>query len=449
MRTLRIQTKMILGIIAVTLFFGLATVFIAGTVLQHTLDEKLEKRAVTIAKNIAQVSINPLLTEKYFELNMMVMDYKTSEEDIEYIYILNGKGDVVAHTFKHGFPVELRGANKPDPERQFSFQHYDSERGSIGDIAVPLLKGVAGTLHIGFSEKSITKDVDEIVRIISWIIIAGLAVATIVAIGIARAISKPVAELSRAAQAVERGNLDLQVAVRSHDEIGLLGAAFNDMVAAWKRSEEDVKKSEKTLRDITASIGEGVLVLNERGRLEFMNPEAERLLGWSAQELLGEELHELIHNHTAEGQILPSTECASLRVLKTGKRASIDDDLFIRKDGTAFPVSYISAPIMDGETVVAAVIAFHDITERKQAEHEREQLILEHMDALTKIKTLSGMLPICSSCKRIRDDAGYWTQIETYLNEHSEAEFSHGMCPECAAKMYPEYYVKKDDPGQS
>jgi len=297
---------MILGILAVTLVFGLATVLIARTVLQLKLDQKLEKRAVSIAKNIAQASITPLLTEKYFELNMLAMDYKTSEEDIEYIYILNARGDVVAHTFKHGFPVELRGMNKPDAEQPFSFQHYNSERGSIEDIAVPLLKGVAGTLHIGFSERSITQDADEIVRIISWIIIAGLAVATIVAIGIARAISKPVAELSRAAQAVERGNLDLQVAVRSHDEIGLLGAAFNDMVAARKRSEQDVKKSEKTLRDITASIGEGVMVIDEHGRLEFMNPEAERLLGWSGQELIGAELHEMIHRHKVGGTVLPA-----------------------------------------------------------------------------------------------------------------------------------------------
>lgn len=449
MRILRIQTKMILGILAVTLVFGLATVLIARTVLQLKLEQKLEKRAVSIAKNIAQASITPLLTEKSFELNMLAMDYKTSEEDIEYIYILNARGDVVAHTFKHGFPVELRGINKPEAERPFSFQHYNSDRGSIEDIAVPLPKGVAGTLHIGFSERSITQDADEIVRIISWIIIAGLAVATIVAIGIARAISKPVAELSRAALAVERGNLDLQVTVRSHDEIGLRGAAFNDMVAALKRSEEDVKKSEKKLRDITASIGEGVLVIDEQGRLEFMNPEAERLLGWSAQELIGAELHEMIHHRKAEGLLLPAAECASLRVLKTGKRAGTDDDVFIRKDGTAFPVSYISAPVIDEGKVVAVVIAFHDITQRKQAEQERERLILEHLDALSKIKTLSGMLPICSSCKRIRDDAGYWTQIETYLNEHSEAEFSHGMCPECAEKMYPEYYLKKDDPGKS
>lgn len=83
-----------------------------------------------------------------------------------------------------------------------------------------------------------------------------------------------------------------------------------------------------------------------------------------------------------------------------------------------------------------------EITDRKQAERERERLILELKDALSKIKTLSGMLPICTSCKKIRDDKGYWNQIETYIKHHSEAEFSHGICPECAKILYPELYKK-------
>lgn len=80
--------------------------------------------------------------------------------------------------------------------------------------------------------------------------------------------------------------------------------------------------------------------------------------------------------------------------------------------------------------------------ERKQIEEERENLILKLQNTLAKIKTLSGLLPICSSCKKIRDDKGYWTQIEAYIHEHSEADFSHGLYPECAKQLYPEYYKK-------
>jgi DNA-binding NtrC family response regulator len=72
----------------------------------------------------------------------------------------------------------------------------------------------------------------------------------------------------------------------------------------------------------------------------------------------------------------------------------------------------------------------------KQAEEEREKLIHKLQEALAKVKTLSGMLPICASCKKIRDDKGYWNQIESYIRDHSEAEFSHSICPDCKKKLY-------------
>ncbi len=78
----------------------------------------------------------------------------------------------------------------------------------------------------------------------------------------------------------------------------------------------------------------------------------------------------------------------------------------------------------------------------KQADKEKSVVIAELKKALEEIKTLSGFLPICASCKKIRDDKGYWNQIEVYISEHSEAEFSHGICPECAKKLYPDILEK-------
>jgi DNA-binding response OmpR family regulator len=82
--------------------------------------------------------------------------------------------------------------------------------------------------------------------------------------------------------------------------------------------------------------------------------------------------------------------------------------------------------------------------ERKRIENEKERLIHELQEALAKVKLLSGFLPICASCKKIRDDKGYWNQIEAYISKHSEAEFSHGICPDCAKKLYPELYEKNN-----
>jgi len=76
----------------------------------------------------------------------------------------------------------------------------------------------------------------------------------------------------------------------------------------------------------------------------------------------------------------------------------------------------------------------------RQADAEKSKIIADLQEALTKVKTLSGFLPICAACKKIRDDKGYWNQIEAYISEHSAAEFSHGICPECVEKLYPDIY---------
>ncbi|MEW6237067.1 MAG: hypothetical protein AB1656_16910 [Candidatus Omnitrophota bacterium] len=77
--------------------------------------------------------------------------------------------------------------------------------------------------------------------------------------------------------------------------------------------------------------------------------------------------------------------------------------------------------------------------ERKRIREEREKLILELRGALTQVRTLSGLLPICASCKKIRDEKGYWNQLENYIQDHSDAIITHGICPECAEKMSTEY----------
>jgi hypothetical protein len=91
------------------------------------------------------------------------------------------------------------------------------------------------------------------------------------------------------------------------------------------------------------------------------------------------------------------------------------------------------------------VLVIRDVTERRRLELEREALITQLTSALSDVKTLSGLLPICSSCKKIRDDSGYWRTLERYISDHSQAQFSHGLCDDCMKKLYPE----ADSPGTS
>jgi PAS domain S-box-containing protein len=125
-------------------------------------------------------------------------------------------------------------------------------------------------------------------------------------------------------------------------------------------------------------------------------------------------------------------------ILATGQ-SYYAEELRKRKDATLFWCTLIGNALDHQNIPKGAIWIYRDIAARKQAEAEREKLITELKQALSEIKKLSGYLPICASCKKIRNDEGYWQQIETYIKEHSEAEFTHGICPDCKKIYYPDY----------
>lgn len=145
-----------------------------------------------------------------------------------------------------------------------------------------------------------------------------------------------------------------------------------------RKAQDALRANEKMLRGITSSLGEGLLVLNNEGELLFMNPEAERLLGWSEKELSGRDVHNIIHSQKQDGTPLPASDCGVLGVLNKGGAFKTEDDVFCHKNGSPIPVSIIASAIMENGKATASVVTFQDISQRKQAEREllesREQL---------------------------------------------------------------------------
>lgn len=202
----------------------------------------------------------------------------------------------------------------------------------------------------------------------------------------------------------------------------------------------ELRKSEKYVRKVTAALGEGVYVLDALGNLTFMNPAAENLLGWTEPELLHKNIHNIIHNRRADGSTLLFADCEMRRVIEKGNSFYSAGEVFVKKDGTVFPVAIHTTPLIEDGKIVASVTSFSDISERTRLEKEREKLIVQLQQAVAEIKTLHGIVPICASCKKIRDDEGAWHQLEAYISRHTDARFSHGICKDCAKKLYPEYY---------
>jgi len=111
---------------------------------------------------------------------------------------------------------------------------------------------------------------------------------------------------------------------------------------------------------------------------------------------------------------------------------------------------HISRPVYDQEgSFLGRRASNYDITREKIAKRQKDNLLDELREALEKVQLLSGFLPICANCKKIRDDSGYWNQIESYISKHSEAVFSHSICPKCAEKLYPDIYPAMYPPDAS
>lgn len=210
-------------------------------------------------------------------------------------------------------------------------------------------------------------------------------------------------------------------------------------IAKRKRTERELSDSEKRYRMLFESAGDAIFILDaegeEAGRIVAANRAAAEMHGYSVDELLSMRISDLDAPDAARE--VP----ARIRQMLKGEwiKAEITH---MKKDGAMFPVEINAGLLELGDHKY--VLAFdRDITVRKLAEEEREKLILKLQDALENIKTLRGLLPMCAWCKKIRDDKGYWKKVEDYVKEHSDATFTHGICPECLKKVSPETYEEK------
>ncbi|MEO0763292.1 MAG: PAS domain S-box protein, partial [Pseudomonadota bacterium] len=136
----------------------------------------------------------------------------------------------------------------------------------------------------------------------------------------------------------------------------------------WRRLEKFARQAERLNDLILTSAGDGIYGVDSEGLTTFVNPAAEAMLGWRADELIGRSMHDLIHHHHADGSVYPVAECPIYNAFRFAKVNRVDDEMFWRKDGRPLRVEYTSTPIIDGNDVQGAVIVFRDINERKENE---------------------------------------------------------------------------------
>ena len=205
-----------------------------------------------------------------------------------------------------------------------------------------------------------------------------------------------------------------------------------------KQTETTLRESEERHRIVADFTHDWEYWVDAEGNFLYVSPSCERVSGYSVQEFLDDPdlMNRIIH---------PDDRAEMLdhyhNVRKVVPEAvDAKDFRIIHRDGETRWIGHVCRPVFgrDGQPFGRRG-SNRDITERKRLEEEKENAVADLQKALSEVKKLSGFLPICASCKKIRDDKGYWNEVERYIGQHSEAEFSHSICPDCMRKLYPEY----------
>ncbi len=201
---------------------------------------------------------------------------------------------------------------------------------------------------------------------------------------------------------------------------------------------EKLRKSEKRYRMLMDESMDPTFSFYADGTYRYVNKAFATGVGKSLDDIIGRKIWDVFEKDEADKRF-----AIVKKVFAEGKTNEIEVRV-PHASGDTYYLTTVKPILNDSGTVATVICTSKNITKRKLAEvaleKERDNLV----KALKEIKTLTGLLPICSSCKKIRDDKGYWNQIESYISKHSKAEFSHGICPECAKKLYPEFNIHQD-----
>jgi PAS domain S-box-containing protein len=178
----------------------------------------------------------------------------------------------------------------------------------------------------------------------------------------------------------------------------------------------------------------GIVAADRNGMIISTNPWFCQFIGYSEEELRGTHVSAITHPEDMENE-----QRAIARMLDKGLPSVHIEKRYVRKDGACVWAHLVASSVKgrDGGEPYGLEMVL-DITERKRIEEEKNRLLKELQQSLEQVKVLSGLLPICAYCKKIRDDKGYWDQLDKFISKNTNVTFSHGICSDCAATHFPD-----------
>lgn len=200
-----------------------------------------------------------------------------------------------------------------------------------------------------------------------------------------------------------------------------------------------IAEQDKWYATTLASVGEAVIATDAGGGVRFMNALAESITGWSQVEAVGRHLDNIM---VLSAEVAPGGSHGPFaEAVRKGLVIDWGSNTWLwPRRGPSTPIDYTAARIREEDGAMAGVVVvFRDITPRREMEEDRERLIRQLRAALENVKTLRSLLPVCASCKKIRDDQGYWEAVDAYIIKQGLGNVSHSICPDCIRKLYPSF----------
>jgi HAMP domain-containing protein len=242
-----LRLKILGVVVGLILFLGLGGTFHARYSLANISRDELVKRGEAIGSDIAAHSESMILTGDTFGLYELVNSALVNNDDVRYILVVDDQGEPLVQSFPEDPPTGLLTANQLSPDGQQSVRRIPTNEGAIQDVAIPVLEGGAGVVRVGLSENGLQERVNaltfQLLALTGGILILGL----VLAYCLATLLTRPLARLSVAAQAVGRGDLSRRVGPEGRDEVGRLAAAFNTMTEDLARSRAEIDESQRQI----------------------------------------------------------------------------------------------------------------------------------------------------------------------------------------------------------
>jgi signal transduction histidine kinase len=257
-----IRTKILGIVLGLVLLLGLGVTVQVRAILTQAMETQLEEQGSSVTHDLAARATDLILTNDIYALHQLLRETQANNTNVRYAFIVDGQGQVVAHTFGEGFPVGLLDANSARRDEHHRTIILVTDEGKVWDTAVPIFDGRAGVARVGLSEFAVQRTVDSVTGqlLITTVLVSLVGITA--AASLTWVLTRPILRLAQAAQAVGRGDLAQRVPRWANDEIGDLAESFNNMTEVLAKAEEGRAEREQ----LRARYVSGVIVAQEEER---------------------------------------------------------------------------------------------------------------------------------------------------------------------------------------